>query len=387
MTIDERSLELGKKEYDEKIDKKEKETEFYKKKIRHAGLKLIDRFLKYHPEPSKHMISGITYAHRDLELVASSMANNKPWAVVSGLNPSGPLHLGHLSIFEELLWMQKNGAEVFIPITNDESYVVNKLDSIGEGRRIAYEQIIPSIVAMGFDKNKTHIFVDSDYLDIYNIAMDVSKHITLNTALNVFGFEEKADNPGTLFYRAAVQVAQILLPQYEEFGGKKPTVVPVGIDQHPYLVLSRNVAEKKNLIPPAELSIKFLQGVDGKGKMSASREESAIFLTDDPDVAYKKVLSSYTGGNSYSDFQRKFGGVPDICPVYNIVAHHFDKADQLYSECSNGKLLCGDCKENVANLVKSYLQDFQQKLKNISNLEDYILRTPITSVKNIPERF
>jgi hypothetical protein len=53
-----------------------------------------------------------------------------------------------------------------------------------------------------------------------------------------------------MFYRAAVQIAQILLPQYDEFGGPKPTIIPVGIDQHPYILLARDIAEKKGFIPP-----------------------------------------------------------------------------------------------------------------------------------------
>src|SRR3989344_310847 len=251
--------EAAARDFEFKKGQSEKWAKYYRQKAADLDLKSMERFKDYHPNPSKLMRQGITFAHRDLESVAEAMSKNQPWAVVSGLNPSGPLHFGHKQVFDELLWLQQQGADVYIPITNDESYVVDKAKSLAESRRIAYEQVIPSIIAMGFNPKKTHIFVDSDYLDIYNVAMDVSKKTTLNKAFKIFGFNqtEKEENPGTMFYRSAVQIAQILLPQYPEFGGPKPVVVPVGIDQHPYVLLARDVAKRKGFLFPADLIMKF----------------------------------------------------------------------------------------------------------------------------------
>ena len=359
---------------------REKEAGYYPRKMEELGLKSLERFLKYHPNPSKFMRLGITYAHRDIESVAEAMAENKPWAVVSGLNPSGPLHFGHKAVFDELLWLQQQGAEIFIPITNDESYVVDKSKSMAESRKIAYEHVIPTIIAMGFDSKKTHIFVDSDYPDIYNVAMDLSTKITLNKAFGVFGFKME-DNPGTLFYRSAVQLAQILLPQYEEFGGPKPTLIPVGIDQYPYIMLARDIAEKKGFIPPAGLFLKFLWGLDGKGKMSTSREGSSLFLTDSEDRAKKLLKSSYTGGSPIAKFQKEFGGIPEICPIYSLRTYHFEKDDKIKYECSLGEILCGECKNRGIESVVDYLRDHQEKLEEArGRIDEFILKTPIRSI-------
>jgi tryptophanyl-tRNA synthetase len=373
----------AKEEYEEKKNFVKKELEYYEEKMQEFGLKSIERFLKYCPDPSKYMQLGITFAHKDLELVAEAIADNKPWAVVSGLNPSGPLHLGHKAIFDELLWMQQHGADVYIPITNDESYTVGKTKSLAEARKIAYEQVIPSIIAMGFDPKKTHIFVDSDYPDIYNVAMDLSNKITLNKAFGVFGFDKKeeGENPGTMFYRAAVQVAQILLPQYEEFGGPKPTIIPVGIDQHPYILLARDIAEKKGFIPPAEMVTKFLWGLDGKGKMSASRPESAIFLNEDPNIVAKRLRSAYTGGSPLASFQRVHGGVPEICPIQSLRTYHFESDNRVTGSCLSGEVLCGDCKKKGIESVVAYLKDHQSKLADARNRTDeFILKTPVRSI-------
>jgi tryptophanyl-tRNA synthetase len=372
----------AKKEYEEKKNLVKKELEYYAEKMQEFGLKPMDRFLKYCPDPSKYMQLGITFAHKDLGIIAEAIADNKPWAVVSGLNPSGPLHLGHKAIFDELLWMQQHGADVYIPITNDESYVVGKTKSLAEARKIAYEQVIPSIIAMGFDSKKTHIFVDSDYPDIYNVAMDISNKITLNKAFGVFGFEKKeeGENPGTMFYRAAVQVAQILLPQYEEFGGPKPTIIPVGIDQHPYILLARDIAEKKGFIPPAEMVTKFLWGLDGKGKMSASRPESAIFLNEDPKAVAKRLKSSYTGGSSFASFQRDHGGVPEICPIWSLRTYHFEQDNNVAESCLSGEVLCGECKKRGIESTVKYLEDHQSKLEDAKKrIDEFLLKTPIRS--------
>src|SRR3989338_8856319 len=273
--------QIAQRQHEIKVSAREEELAYYPHKMKEFGLKTIGRFVQYHPSPSKLMKLGVTFAHKDLESVVDAMANKEPWAVVSGLNPSGPLHFGHKQVFDELLWMQQQGADVYIPITNDESYVVDKAKSLGESRRIAYEQVIPSIIAMGFSSEKTHLFVDSDYLDIYNFAMDLSKHLSLNRVFGVFGFgqDEEGENPGTIFYRGAVQLAQILLPQLEEFGGPKPTLIPVGVDQYPYILLARDIARKKGMIPPSAIFTKFTHGLDGQGKMSSRRPASTINLT------------------------------------------------------------------------------------------------------------
>lgn len=358
-------------------------ADYYPEKLIELGLKPIDRFVQYHPNPSRLMRLGVTFGHRDLETVADAMANDKPWAVVSGLNPSGPLHFGHKQVFDELLWLQQQGADLYIPITNDESYVVDKAKSLAQSRKTAYEEVIPSIIAMGFDAKKTNIFVDSDYPDIYNVAMDVSKHLSLNRLFGVFGFgkDEEGENAGTVFYRGAVQLAQILLPQLEEFGGPKPTLVPVGVDQYPYILLARDVARKKGLVPPSAIFTKFTHGLDGQGKMSSSRLASSIFLTDEPKDVQKRLRSAYTGGSVLASFQRENGGVPGVCPIYTLRTYHFEEDNKVWDQCSNGEILCGECKGVATKDVLNYLTDHQDKLVEArKRIGEFILDTPIRSI-------
>lgn len=376
--------DLADADYNMKLEMKKKEEKYYKEKAAEVGLKSVDRLLKYLPEPSKYMKRGITFAHKDFEVIAKAIADNQPFTVVSGLSPTGPLHFGHKVIFEELLWFQKLGADIFIPVTNDEAHVVGKLISLKEARKCAYEQVIPSIIAFGFDPKKTKIFVDSDYKDIYNVAMHFSNSLNLSRIKGVFGFEDK-DNVGTLFYRGAVQLAQILLPQLEEFGGPKPTIVPVGIDQHPYILLSREIAEKRKLIPPASVYIRFLNSLKGpQHKMSASDPQSCIYLTDSPKVAEDKIKNAFTGGNTLAKRQKEIGGIPEVCSLYSLINYHFSDENEiksLYENCSKGKIMCGDCKKKATTLVTNYLKEHQTKMKESKErINEFLLKTPIESI-------
>ena len=375
--------EIAEADYKSKVEMKEKEEQYYQQKIEELGIKPIDRLLKYLPEPSKYIKKGITFAHQDFEIIAKALANEEPFAVISGLSPTGPLHFGHKVIFDELLWLQKLGGEIFIPLTNDEAYVVGKSRSLKQARECAYKEVIPSIIAFGFDPKKTKIFVDSDYKDIYNAAMHFSRDLTLTKAKGVFGFEG-TDAPGLLFYRGAVQLAQILLPQLKEFNGPKATLVPVGIDQHPYILLSRDIAKKRKLVPPAAIYIRFLNSLKGpQNKMSASDPQSCIFLSDSQKVAEEKIKNAFTGGSPLAEFQKKRGGVPEVCSVYSLLNYHFldqNEAKEFYEQCRKGELMCGHCKERAIKLVTAYIRDHQEKRKTAkTKIKDFLLDVPLKS--------
>ena len=379
--------EVWEEEFESKNALAKELEDYYSSKTKELGLKDFKRILKFFPNVGENVKKGIIFAHYDFEKILEAIAEKKPWAVVSGLNPSGPLHFGHKAIFDELLWMQKNGAEIYIPVTNDESYVVGKTKSIAESRKIAYEEVIPSIIAFGFNPEKTHIYVDSDYPDIYNVAMDISTKLTLNKAFGVFGFDktEKGENPGTMFYRSAVQLAQILLPQYPEFGGPKPTLIPVGIDQHPYILLARDVAGKKGFIPPSEIVTKFLPSLKGPGKkMSAHLEDSCIYLTDSPEQAEKKIKKAYTGGLSSAKYQQEVGGIPEICPIFQLLHYHFlneIESKELYLKYKEGKILNKELKEITITKVKNYLEEHKKKREEAKKIiSKFILNKKINSI-------
>ena len=108
-----------------------------------------------------------------------------------------------------------------------------------------------------------------------------------------------------------IQVADILLPQLEEFGGPKNVIVPVGVDQDPHIRLTRDIAsrlhEELGLLPPSSTYHRFLTGLSGD-KMSSSKPSTAIYLNDTPKEASKKVKTAKTGGRESLKEQQELGG-------------------------------------------------------------------------------
>src|SRR3989344_5017906 len=99
--------------------------------------------------------SGVLASHRDFDKFFSALKKGEKCAVVSGVNASGTLHLGHKALFDTNLYFQKEfGIPVFIPISDDESYVSGKVKDQEEAKRFAIE-LAKEMLAYGFNPEKT----------------------------------------------------------------------------------------------------------------------------------------------------------------------------------------------------------------------------------------
>lgn len=382
-------IKLAQKEYQDKVDLGNKIENYYKDKTKELKLSDFSRIKAYLeaflPEMNPIISRDIIFAHLDFEPFTTSIANKTPFCIISGLNPSSPLHLGHKVLFDQLLYFQSLGADIYIPITNDESYLDGKVKSLAESRKIAYEEIIPSIIAFGFDPKKTKIYVMSDYPDVYNFAINTSKYVTNQYVSSIFG-DKAIDNSGKAFYRSAVQLAQILLPQLEEFGGPKATLIPVGIDQHPYILLARDVAKKMNLIPPSEIIFKF-QGslLDPFEKMSGSKPNTAIYLNDDTATIEKKIQRAYTGSVSVLEVHQRLGGVPEACSVFSLLNfHHPDNkfVSDIFNRYKKGQITMKELKDITTKFIVEIISEHQKKKAKIKSVDEFILKKPLNSFLN-----
>ncbi|MDF0591612.1 tryptophan--tRNA ligase [Candidatus Methanocrinis natronophilus] len=117
-------------------------------------------------------------------------------------------------------------------------------------------------------------------------------------------------------------------------------------------------------VPPASLYHRFMTGLTG-GKMSSSRPESHIALTEDPEEAREKVMKAVTGGRQSLAEQKKLGGEPDKCTVYELLIFHLSEDDgelaEVYDECKSGAKTCGTCKKEAAERIRDFLVDHQQE--------------------------
>lgn len=117
-------------------------------------------------------------------------------------------------------------------------------------------------------------------------------------------------------------------------------------------------------IPPASTYHRFMSGLQG-GKMSSSIPDSYIALTDEPKEGAKKVMKAKTGGCVTLEEQKKLGGNPAECSVFELMLFHLLESDEelleIKQECLSGTRMCGSCKQLAAEKMYEFLKDHQEK--------------------------
>jgi len=320
----------------------------------------MDKVLTYTPRKYQPlaMRRGLVVAQMGYGDILALISQHKSFTVVSGLNPSSQLHLGHKVLFDMLLELQEMGGELYIPLTDDESYVDGKVERLVDGTRNAKDKIIPVLKNMGFDPEKTHYLIDTEQSELYQFAIELSRYVSMAELAHLFGVDSLT-NPGQVFYRGCVQLAEILMPQLPQNGGPRHTLIPVGIDQHPYILLARDVAKKIGMVPPSELVLRFFPSLaDPEKKMSKSSHESALFLDDNPEDINRKIRRAFTGAVGSLEDHKRFGGVPEACSVFALqLAFNPDdvEVNSIYDRYVNGELLMGELKEITGKLITGQL--------------------------------
>lgn len=320
---------------------------------------------------------GIFYSHRDFNLVLDQLEKGKPFYLYTGRGPSGHTHLGHLMPWLFTKHMQDVfKTKLYFQLTDDEKFVFKDDMTREQVKKFAYENAL-DLIALGFKPDNTKIFLDTEYIHtLYPIAIEVAKRVTFSTAKAVFGFEN-SNNLGEIFYTSMQAVPAFL---GSELAGRKiQCVIPCAIDQDPHFRIARDVAEQIGYPKPAMFYCKMLPSLGGSDKMSSSSPDSAIYTVDTPKVAKKKIMNAFTGGRVSVDEQRKLGGDPKICAVYHYLQYVFEPDDAklmaLKEECTSGKILCGECKQRLAEKVLTFLEEHQAKREEArSHLDEYMLR-------------
>ncbi len=193
--------------------------------------------------PSRLHRRGVVFAHRDLDMILDAKRLGSPFGVLTGLMPSGKMHLGHSMVIDQVKWFQEQGGDVTIAVADLESTATRGI-SLAEGRRIASEEYVANYAALGLDPDKTTVYFQSQRNVVQKLGFQLGKRTNLSELEAIYGF----DGSTNLAHVQAplVQAGDILHPQLDEYGGLRPIVVPVGIDQDPHLRLTRGLAAKTN---------------------------------------------------------------------------------------------------------------------------------------------
>jgi tryptophanyl-tRNA synthetase len=351
----------------------------YDKLIREFGTQpltpeILDRIKKHTGTLHPQLQRRIFFSHRDMDWILQRYEAGEKFVLYTGRGPSGPVHIGHLVpwIFTKYL-QDKFGAKLYFQITDDERFLYHDKFSMAEPQKWAFENAL-DLIALGFDPKKTRIILDTKSMGaMYDLVLRIAKHVTFSTAKAVFGFQDST-NIGLVFY-PAVQAAPAFL-ESALVGHNVPCLIPAAIDQDPYWRMTRDVAPKLGYYKPAQIHCRFVPGLGRGGKMSASMPETAIFTVDPPELAEKKVLAAFTGGRTTIEEQRRLGANPDICSVfaYDYFLFMNDKEiEDLRYNCLAGNIMCGECKQILAERVKRFLVEHQEKREKAKDrFEEYL---------------
>ncbi|WP_257299481.1 tryptophan--tRNA ligase [Haloarchaeobius sp. FL176] len=324
----------------------------------------------------------IYYAGRSVDRFLDAAAAGETHSIVTGVGPSGPMHLGHALVFYLAKELQDaTGAEVLIPLSDDEKYYAKDLDY---GEISSYrDDNLRDLLAVGFDPEKTTIVVDTEDADVvYPAASAFARHLTQSTVDATYGDPE---NVGLSFY-PAVQAAHLLLPQL--IRGVHPTLVPVAVDQDPHVRVCRDVAAKERfpVSKPGALLGRFLPTLDGPGKMSSSDDAPAIALTDDPDDVREVVRQhAFTGGRASVAEHREHGGDPSVDVPFQYLRFFFERDDdelaRIETAYREGELLSGELKELAADRIGEFLTAHQQRRAALGDLESALAPYRLTDAE------
>ena len=195
------------------------------------------------PDPSMLHRRGIIFAQRDLDVVLDAARKKDPFGVLTGLMPSGRMHLGHSMVIEQVKWFQNQGADVTIAVADLEAHATRGM-SLEQCRTNALKEYVLNYAALGLQSEQTSVYFQSRRPAVQRIGFTLGKRTTLSEMESIYGFQ--GDSNLAHIQAPLVQAGDILHPQFEEYGGLRPIVVPVGVDQDPHIRLTRDLASRSN---------------------------------------------------------------------------------------------------------------------------------------------
>ena len=317
--------------------------------------------------------------------------------ILTGLRPTGNLHLGHLFGAGQNYVKMQHDYDFFLEIA-DVQALTDNFDNPEKVRTNTYE-IAKDLLAIGMEPDKMHLFIQSQIPEIAELTVFYSNLVTVSRLQRnptikteiaqkkeLFGNEGESITYGFLGYPVS-QAADITA-----FEG---ALVPVGDDQVPLIEQCREIVRKFNSIygeilvePEAVLSeTTRVKGLDGNEKMGKSLG-NAVFLVDDDETIKKKIMGALTDTNK---IKKDDPANPDVCMVYYYHKLVNDKAnvEKICSECKKGERGCVQCKKELIEAMNEFLKPIKERRKYYDdNPEevDKVLREGTAAAKKKAEK-
>lgn len=303
--------------------------------------------------------------------------------VLSGMRPTGKLHIGHLEgVLKSYVEMQDK-YKAFYMVADWHALTTNyeKPEDVSEN----IIDMFKDWLSVGMDPAKATMFVQSavkGHAELYLLLgmLTPVPWLERNPTYKEVRKELKDIDLSTYGFLGypVLQAADILIYNADK--------VPIGEDQRPHLELTREIARRFNYLygkffrEPQEILTEMpkLPGIDGR-KMSKSYN-NAIFLSDPAEMIEEKVRQMFTDPKK---IRKNDKGHPDNCVVcafhkiYNTAAYQ-----NIIDECKRGQRGCVDCKMELAKKLNERLEPIRQKRMEIEKKPDYIKDVMLKGNKN-----
>lgn len=318
-------------------------------------------------------VRNVLLGQTDLHKVLHAIDHEKPFAVMSGIKPSGAYHLGSLLTVREIITFQQLGGIVYFCIADMESYLDTRL-SLEKAKELAIDNLA-DVLTLGLNPKQAIIYRQSEMHQVQHYGLKYSQFVTYNTLKSIYGVKSKI-----AYYNAAlIQVADILLPQIVQ--GPLPTIVPVGLDQSNHARLTRDIVRKAHptFELPSFLFHQMIRGLDGTAKMSKSNSQSFFHLNQEDRIIKRVINQAFTGGKETAAEQKKLGANPEKCRIFNLFKFGFELDTNSLLEremkCRSGELLCGPCKGDLRESVLTFRRDHLERKKTFIELSTEIINS------------
>ncbi|MGB3007837.1 MAG: tryptophan--tRNA ligase [Chitinophagaceae bacterium] len=325
--------------------------------------------------PFIHYLFPFSYLRRLMSLENKSLPAS-PQIVMSGIRPTGFLHLGnYFGALKNYVRMQDE-YQCFFMVADLHSLTTHP-DT--KELKTNVHRVLSENIACGLDPDKvalycqSHVYETSElylYLNMLAYKGELEKTPTFKDKVRM---QPENVNAGLLTY-PVLQAADIIL--------HRASLVPVGKDQEQHLEMARNIANRFNhrygQVFPEPKAFNYgselvkVPSLDGAGKMSKSENQYAtLYLSDDDEIIRKKVMKAKTDSGPTEQNATKPEYIENIFGLMKLVsaADVINKFEEDYNKCT---IRYGDMKKQLAEDMVKFISPIRGKADAIRNNPAYL---------------
>jgi len=297
--------------------------------------------------------------------------------VVSGIRPTGYLHLGnYFGALRNFITMQEE-AKCFFFIADYHSLTTHP-KAIELNTNI--KNVLIDYLAAGLDPEKSTLYVQSDLPETAELYLLLNMFSYVGELERCVSFKDKIRkhpdniNAGLLTY-PVLQAADVLIHNANK--------VPVGKDQKQHLEMARDFAQRFNYLFGVEYftlpeaynfgnELVKIPGLDGSTKMSKSdNETSCVYLSDSPEVIRKKVMKAVTDSGPTKPNQEKPQAIENIFQLMKVVSKP-DTLQFFEEQYNNCQIRYGDMKKQLAEDIITFTTPIYEKILELRSNTNYL---------------